>query len=570
MKNPELDEEGTEGLVTQICSQAEIKQRGGRAGRVRPGIHILVRPHEETGQPFAPLEDRAEYPVPPIYSTDLSRNVLQFASYGIDFGKLDLIDPVSTQSIRQAKDKLYNLGALDEDDEVTDIGKLMNKFPVGTEYARMVAEAMKPGAPLNVLVSTIIVASAYEAGGLRSFTTKHEKGKEPWRRVTGAVEDDPTLELKLFRAAGAQTDELQWRALEQQGYDPKNLLRARKVYRKCMRAVGLDPFLTPILPPDEDEAAAIRHCVASGLVENIYVRSQTAQRNGRHKFYPSTGFGLPRELSSRSVIDPHHAKMVVGDPRFYMAKTKEGWNKYDIIENIQSVTQSELDKLDLRETMATIGAVAQGGMIKVVKERRAGQIKRGIEAVVPEQGEIDEGTILKAVLKNSGPSQNELKKTKRALEELQNLTQKTVKQLPQERYENLLLQAVRLSGSTEFHVIDAKLGELMRAQGLWLDMMVAPGFAQEIRQAAVDSVTVGDETILLSYHGGRPIAQRLAPQFIETLPDHVSIPDGREVLFRVPKLAQRDGSVVRGHQDLPAHEAKRVVRKSAEIMGRYS
>lgn len=565
VKNPELDEEGTEGLVTQICSQAEIRQRGGRAGRVRPGVHILVRPHEETGQPFVSLELRSEYPVPPIYATDLSRNVLQFSNYGLDFSKLDLIDPVSSHSIRQAKDKLYNLGAIDEDEIVTDVGRLMNKFPIGTEYARMISEAMRPGMPRNVLVSTTLIACAYEAGGLRNFTTKYEAGKEPWRRIVGDVKDDSMLELTMFRVAGVESDEAQWKKLEQEGYDPKNLMRARKAYRKCMRAVGLDPFSTPIIIPDDDETAMIRHCVASGLVENIYTRSQTAQRNGKYKFYPSTGFGLPREASSRSVIDPHHVKAVVGAPRFYMAKGKNGWDKYDIIENNQRITAEELANLDLRETLVSIDTITQGGMIKVVKQRRAGQIIRGNEITVPESGELDEGVILKAVLENPGPSQVELKRIKRELEQLQNLTRRTVNQLSQVRYENLLLQAVRRSGSTEFHEIDAMLGVIMREQGVMIDTLIAPDFARQIRDAAVDAIEIDGVAIGLSYQSGKPIAKHTSAQEIEKLSDHISIPDGREVLFTVPKVSRREGKLVKGTQNLPAHEAKRVVSKLREL-----
>lgn len=568
VKSPELDEEAAEGLVPQPCSQAEIRQRGGRAGRVQPGVHITVRPHEECGQQFMTFEDRSKYPAPPIYSTDLSRNILLFANYGVDFGDLDLIDPVSNHSIRQAKDKLYNLGALDEDDQVTSIGKMMNKFPVGTEYSRMIAEAMRPGVPLNALVNTIIVAATYEAGGLRSFVSGQVKGKEPWQNIASRAQDDPSLEIAMFSAAGLEGGEKQLRELALKGYDLKNLIRARKAYRKCMRAVGLDPFSTPILPLDGDENDTVRHCVASGLVENIYLRSRTAQRNGRHKYYPSTGFGLPREVSSRSVIDSGQTKMLVGMPRFYIAQTKMGPEKYDIIEKNQLITDDELRKLDVRETVVAIDTVAQNGMLKLVKERRFGNISRGAETVNPQAGEIDEGVVLKAVLENPGLNQNMLKDIKRNLEGLQQLTRRRVVQLDQVRYEGLLLQAVRRSGSTEFHMIDNTLGEIMREQGVRMEGYIAPAYAEEIRQAAVESLELNGEIIPLDYRQGQPLALHVSPQTIEQLPDHVAIPDGREVLFRVPKLSERGGRVVRGYHDLPAHEAKRVVQRAAALLDR--
>lgn len=566
VKNPELDEEGARGLVTQECSQAEIEQRGGRAGRVRWGMHITVCPHKETGMRFVPFDERAKYPPPPIYSTDLSNNVLQFASYGIDFAELDLIDEVSPQSIRAAKDKLYNLGALDENDDVTDIGQLMNKFPVGAEYSRMIAEAMQPGVPLNVLVHTIMVASSYETGGLRSFARKHVKGKEPWRNLVGAVEDDATLESKMFKAAGHMASDNEHDFLKQYDFEPKNLKRARKAYRKCMRAVGLDPFEIPILPPDGREEGMIRHCVASGLVEHIYTRGNTPMRDKKYMYYPADGFGSPRKISSRSVFDDPTVRTITAMPRFYMGINKNGgWDKHDIVESIQPITQAELAKLDLRETAVQIGAIAQGGMVKVVRERRAGQLVRGTDTVVPTGDQIDEGYMLKAVLENPGPVQLELKTIKRTLEQLQNLTRSTVNQISQVQYENLLLQAVRRSGSTAFHEIDLMLGELMREQDIRLEAFVASARVHEIRNAAVESVTVAGEVIPVSYRAGIPLAQHVTPGTIEQLPDHVAIPDGREVLFRVPKVSSRDGKLVRGHQDVPAYQAKRVVEKAREL-----
>lgn len=570
VKNPELDEEGAPGLVTQICSQAEIRQRGGRAGRVRPGTHILVRPHEETGMPFISLEDRPEYPVPPIYATDLSSSVLQFADYGIDFEELDLIDEVSPGTVRAAKDKLYNLGALDRDDAVTDIGRLMNKFPVGTEYSRMIAEAMQPGVPLNVLVHTVMVASSYEAGGLRSFARKHQKGKEPWRGVAGQVENDALLERKLFQAAGVVANNSEQDFLRRYGYEPKNLKRARKAYRKCVKAIGLDPYEVPILPPDGDEEDMIRHCVAAGLVENIYTRSNTPTRYKKYKYRPAVGFGLQRELSSRSVVEPSEARMLVGMTRYYMSKTKNGWAKTDIVEAALPVTHDEIAKLDLRETVVDAGFVAQGGMLKVVQERRAGEIRRGTEIIVPQEGQVDEGIILKAALENPGPFQQQLKMIKRTLEQAQNLTRNTIPQVPQVQYENMLLQAVRRCGSTAFHEIDAMLGEIMREQGISLQAFLPDERAEYIRAAAVESVTVDDQIITLSYWAGVPVAQHVSPQSIEQLPDRVVIPDGREVMFRVPKLSKRDGTLARGYHDIPAHEAKRAVRKARELFGNKS
>lgn len=556
VKNPELDAEGVGGLVTQLCSQAEIRQRGGRAGRVRAGFHILVRPHEETGEPFLSFDKRAEYPEPPIFSTDLSRNVLQFASYGIDFEKLRLIDKVDPKKIRDAKDKLYNLGATDEQDAITEVGKRMNTFPIGTEYSRMIVEAMKPGVSLNVLVNTIMVASAYEAGGLRDFTGNYEKGKEPWRRRLSSPGSDAMAELQLFHAAGAIPSENE--SLGSQGYDVKNLARARKALRKSMHRLGLSIVDTPILKLNDEEKEEVLHAVASGFVENIYVRG----RVDRHKYvYKSaTGGGVSRELGSRSLVKSQSVPMVVGAPRYYIAQTEEGPKKIDIIENVQPLTLEGLARLDMRETLVPVDVVVRGGMIKVLSERRAGGLLRGTSERVPESGEIDEGDMLKAVLDHPGEAQGELRAIKRELEELQRLTRTPLKQLPQMYYEGVLLKAIRTSGSTEFNVIDSRLRTMMTEQGIRLEKYIDPNAAQRIRSAAVPIVAVNDFSVRLDYVDGLPVAKRLSPRQIAQLPDELSIPDGRRVLVRVPKFSKQKNEIVRGYQDVPVQYAKKVTR----------
>lgn len=531
-----------------------------------------MSPHEECGQPFVSFENRAEYPTPPIYATDLSRNVLQFANYGIDFAELDLIDPVSLRAIRHAKDKLYNLGALDDMDRITDVGKIMNKFPVGTECSRMIAEALKPGMSHNVLVNVMLIASAYEAGGLRSFTKKYEKGEEPWNRDARKVEDDAMLERNMFLSAGLENDEKQWRELRKKGYDTKNLLRARKAYRKCLHAIGQNPFLTPIYELDGEEMADVYHCVASGLVENIYVRSRSRAKSGARRYHSLTNdAAVSRELSNRTVVNPNLAAIVAGMLRYYMARGKDEdnrtiWNKYDIIENAQPLTPEQIQRLDLRETTFDTGLVVAGGALKVVVEHRAGGMRRGTSTRMSEVGEVDEGVMLKAVLENPGAAQGELKAIKKELENLQQLTRHRVNQLPQVEFENMLLRAIRQTDSTEFHAIDETLGRMMREQGIGKEKYIAPGLEAGIREAAVATLVIAGEEIRLRYNNGMPVAYTVSPSVLEKLPDEVVIPDGRVVLFRVPKHNEKDGRSAKGYRDVPAHVAKSDVLGARKVL----
>lgn len=562
VKNPELDEEGAEGLVPQLCSQAEIGQRGGRAGRVRPGVHITVRPHEETGLGFVTFDQRPAYPPPPIYSTDLSKSVLRLANRGYDFGEFEYIDPISSKAIRQAKDKLYDLGAIDEDDKITEMGQTMAKFSVlRPEHARMMAEAMQPNVPLNVLLNTALVAASYEAGGLRDFTKKAEKGHEPWRKIVRNPDHDAMLELELFRHIGtdAQSDDLSY--LRSIGCDAKNVAKARKIYHKSIRALGIDQQYAAPLPLDGDEKAQLEHCIASGLIENIYVRNQTSHR-GTFRYHHIRGEGAQRELSNRSVVQPKDARMVLGDPRFYMAQTKKGAQKVDIVERAQPLTPEQLDELDFREEVVTVGTVVQKGIMKIIKERRVGSMVRGRETTVASAEEISDGKMLELILNNPGASQRQLRELKTELEELQQLTTRKLHQIDQKTYETLLLSAIHQSKSTELHIIDAQLGVIMAQKMVMKERYVAAGLESEIRRNAVPTILAGDYEMPVVYEKGVPIVKHCTPDEVLQLPNDVRLPDGREVRFRVPKYDANGGRQARGYQDLPALRAREAVQRA--------
>ena len=568
VKNPERDEEGARGLVSQLCSKAEILQRGGRAGRVRPGIHILVSPHKETGHEFVSLEERHEFPEPPIYSADLSSMVLKFANCGIDFESLKLIDPVSLRSIQQAKDKLYNLGAIDEQDKITDLGKTMNKFPIEAEFSRMIAEALKPGVPGGVLENTIAVAAAYSAGGLRDFTQHHKKGEEPWRKLITSPESDGILELQLFRAAGVRPSDNERLWQKTMGLSPKNIIKARKTYKRCMRVAGFDTYLSPLALLDGDNRDLTSHCVASGWMDNIFVRNAKAGRHNKFGYRPmGVVDGTEREISNRSIVDSGRVKTVVGDPRFYLKKTGNGWDKVDIIDNVQPLTEEQLRKLTLRETphIDPTTAVARDGVIRVVRSMYAGSLLCNRDTVMADVGEIDPGIILKLVLESPGPAQLEMRQLKRELEYLQNLTINEVKQLPQSDYEKLLMDAIRQSGSTELHIIDNKLRELMGRRGIKRELFIGDDQRISIVESAVTTIEVGGEVLSLDYDNGRPVVKRVNPNTIYAMPDEVVLPDGRNVLFRVPKISEDGSKTQRGYYDLPIKQAKLVVEKAQTL-----
>ena len=148
---------GVEGLYLKDCSRADIFQRKGRAGRVKEGKYILCSGVE--------INRREEYSVPEIMRLNLDQVVLRLASIDIDAETVEFFHQPSKDAIKMAKEVLINLGALNSNGKITDIGIKMSKLPVSARAARMLVEAEER----NCVKDVIVAAAIFENGSLLDF-----------------------------------------------------------------------------------------------------------------------------------------------------------------------------------------------------------------------------------------------------------------------------------------------------------------------------------------------------------------------------------------------------------------
>ena len=129
---------GMSSLVVTPISRAAAIQRAGRAGRVAPGkcfrLYTSYSFHNE-------LE---ESPVPEIQRTNLGNVVLTLKSLGInDLIHFDFMDPPSHETLIAALEQLYALGALNDDGDLTSMGRRMAEFPLDPQLSRMLIASEK-------------------------------------------------------------------------------------------------------------------------------------------------------------------------------------------------------------------------------------------------------------------------------------------------------------------------------------------------------------------------------------------------------------------------------------------
>ena len=142
----------TQRLPIEAISRASADQRLGRCGRVGPGICVRLFSEED-------YLGRDRYTVPEIQRTNLAAVILQ--TKALRLGPIEdfpFLDPPKTDAVRDGYRTLFELGAIDEQQELTEIGRRLSRLPVDPRIGRMILAADEEGC----LQEMLVIASALE------------------------------------------------------------------------------------------------------------------------------------------------------------------------------------------------------------------------------------------------------------------------------------------------------------------------------------------------------------------------------------------------------------------------
>lgn len=146
-----------EQLMVEPISQAAANQRAGRCGRVADGI--CIRLYDE--QDFL---GRPRFTDPEILRSSLAAVILRMKS--LHLGTIEsfaFIEPPQGRAIADGYQLLAELGAVDDDNELTPVGRSLAKLPLDPRVGRMILEAKERQALDEVLV----IASALSVQDVR-------------------------------------------------------------------------------------------------------------------------------------------------------------------------------------------------------------------------------------------------------------------------------------------------------------------------------------------------------------------------------------------------------------------
>ena len=137
---------GMDSLVVTPISQAQAKQRAGRAGRTGPGKCFRLYTEAAFQSEMLPTS------IPEIQRQNLSHTILMLKAMGInDLLHFDFMDPPPTNTMLTALEELYALSALDDEGLLTRLGRKMADFPMEPALAKVLIFSVDMGCSEEML-----------------------------------------------------------------------------------------------------------------------------------------------------------------------------------------------------------------------------------------------------------------------------------------------------------------------------------------------------------------------------------------------------------------------------------
>jgi ATP-dependent helicase HrpA len=178
-----------EQLRVENISQASAKQRAGRCGRVASGVCIRLYAEDE-------FKLRPAFTDPEVLRSSLASVILRMKSLGLGtVEEFPFIDPPSPKAIQDGYALLAELGAADDDNELTETGRQLAKLPVDPRIGRMVLAAKSE----NALREVLVIAAALSVQDPRQRPSERAAAADEAQKRFDDEKSDFLSWLKLWK-----------------------------------------------------------------------------------------------------------------------------------------------------------------------------------------------------------------------------------------------------------------------------------------------------------------------------------------------------------------------------------
>lgn len=247
---------GIDTLLVEPVSQASAEQRAGRAGRTGPGR--CIRLWSQTDHEARPLRE-----VPEIRRVDLSETILLLLSSGWgEAATFPWYEKPDDKALQRALTVLADLGAVDAQGKLTNLGRRMSVFPAHPRYARMLLAA----GDLDCVYEVCRIAGLAQGRDIlfRKVDDRTENARDSVEQEDGS-DFFPRLAL-LQRAVEMKFDADACDRFGVHGQAARQADQAARQFLRLAEGQGL-PVSDRIADP-----AAVRRCLLLGFSDRLAVR----------------------------------------------------------------------------------------------------------------------------------------------------------------------------------------------------------------------------------------------------------------------------------------------------------
>ena len=199
-----------EQLLIEPVSQAAANQRAGRCGRVSNGICIRLYDEKD-------FVARPKFTDPEIMRSSLAGVILRMKSLNLGLVEdFPFLEPPPRRAIADGYQLLAELGAVDEQNELTATGRELAKLPLDPRVGRMILE----GRNRQALTEVLIIASAMSVQDVRDRPLEQQQAADQAHKKFDDEKSEFIGDLKLWKwledaRGGAKEHKLSHRKQEQ-------------------------------------------------------------------------------------------------------------------------------------------------------------------------------------------------------------------------------------------------------------------------------------------------------------------------------------------------------------------
>ena len=210
---------GVQRLQIEPVSRASARQRKGRCGRVQDGICLRLYEEED-------LLDRPEFTEPEIRRSSLAGVILRMKALGLpEISEFPFLDPPNPKAVAEGYRTLREVGALDKERNLTEIGEELGRLPVDPRMGRMLIEARYE----NCLEAVTVIVAGLETSDPKERPAEKKREADLAHAQWLDSESDFMAMLNLWAELANYYDGRRWRWNQLRKFCGKNFLNAKRV-----------------------------------------------------------------------------------------------------------------------------------------------------------------------------------------------------------------------------------------------------------------------------------------------------------------------------------------------------